>query len=109
MAGVKGRSGGARANAGRPKGGVNKIQGGDFLKEYRRVHGEDLVTHLAQDMYDARQRGDRELLYRYHSAFAKYFFTDVAAQDITSAGKSIAPAQVMLVAKELDDWKDEDK
>lgn len=107
MAGVKGKGcGGARAGAGRPRGGSSKINGVDFLRVYKEIHGTDLVNHLAEDMHAARLADDKELLFKYQSTFAKYFFTDVAAQDITSNGQALAPAQVLLVAKELDDWKE---
>lgn len=107
MAGVKGKGcGGARPGAGRPKGQSTKINGVDFLRIYKEVHGQDLVVHLAQDMHAARLADDRELLFKYQSTFARYFFTDVAAQDITSNGQTLQPAQVLLVSQELDDWKE---
>jgi hypothetical protein len=97
--------GGSRAGSGRKKGVPNKITGVHFLEEYRKVHGEDLVKHLAEDMFDARKRGDRDLLYKYQSTFARYFFSEMASQDITSGGKPLA-TQVVLVSKELPDWSD---
>jgi hypothetical protein len=107
MAGVKGKGcGGVRAGAGRPRGKTAKIHGADFLRIYKEIHGTDLAVHLAQDMHTARLVDDRELLFKYQSTFAKYFFTDVATQDITSNGQALAPAQVLLVSKELDEWKE---
>ena len=97
--------GGRRPGAGRKKGSVNKIQGGEFLVEYRKVHGNDLKEDLARDMYDARARGDYEMLFRYQTAFAKYYFSDVAAQDVTTGGKSFNTV-FNFPTKELDDWKD---
>jgi len=59
---------------------------------------------LARDMLDARSRGDYEMLFKYQTAFAKYYFTDVAAQDITSGGAALG-VQIVFTKTELDDWK----
>jgi len=99
----KGR-GGARPGAGRKHGSVNKIQGGEFLVEYAKVHGSSLKEDLAKDMFNARIRGDYEMLFRYQTAFAKYYFTDVASQDITTQGKALT-AVFNFPTRELDDWK----
>jgi hypothetical protein len=101
---IKPKRGGRRPGAGRKAGSVNKIQGGEFLEEYKKVHGNTLKEDLAKDMLNARLRGDFEMLFKYQTAFAKYYFSDVAAQDITSAGKHIA-ANFAFPNQELDDWK----
>jgi hypothetical protein len=102
---IKPQRGGKRVGAGRKTGSTNKIQGGEFLDEYKKVHGNTLKEDLAKDMLNARMRGDFEMLFKYQTAFAKYYFSDVAAQDITSAGKQIG-ASFTFPTKELIDWKD---
>lgn len=101
----KGR-GGKRAGAGRKLGSTNKIQGVEFLEEYKRVHGSSLKEDLARDMMNARLRGDFDMLFKYQTAFAKYYFADTAEQkvDVTSKGESIGAA-FTFPTKELDDWK----
>jgi hypothetical protein len=97
--------GGKRPGAGRKVGSTNKIQGVEFLEEYKKIHGASLKEDLAKDMYEARARGDYDMLFKYQTAFAKYYFADVATQDITSKGEQIG-ASFTFPTKELIDWKD---
>ena len=85
------KRGGKRPGSGRKPGSVNKIQGGEFLEEYMRIHGSSLKEDLARDMLAARARGDFEMLFKYQTAFAKYYFSDVAEQkvDVTSNGETL--------------------
>ena len=100
--------GGKRPGSGRKLGTTNKIQGVDFLQEYRKVHGSTLVEDLAHDMQDARMRGDYEMLYKYQTAFAKYYFADTAKQevDVTSNGQTIG-ASFSFPTTELPEWSNE--
>ena len=97
--------GGKRLGAGRKAGSTNKIQGVEFLEEYKKIHGTSLKEDLARDMHEARMRGDYEMLYKYQTAFAKYYFADVATQDITSKGEALG-ASFTFPTTELIDWKD---
>jgi hypothetical protein len=97
--------GGKRPGAGRKVGSTNKIQGVEFLEEYKKIHGTSLKEDLARDMHEARMRGDYEMLYKYQTAFAKYYFADVATQDITSKGEALG-ASFTFPTQELIDWKD---
>jgi len=99
--------GGKRVGAGRKTGSTNKIQGVEFLEEYKKVHGSTLKEDLARDMMNARLRGDYDMLFKYQTAFAKYYFADTAEQkvDVTSKGEQIS-ANFTFPTKELDDWKD---
>ena len=99
----KGR-GGKREGAGRRSGSTNKIQGGEFLEEYKKIHGHSLKEDLARDMLSARARGDYDMLFRYQTAFAKYYFSDVASQDVTSKGEALK-AVFNFPNTELSDWK----
>lgn len=99
------KRGGKRPGAGRKVGSTNKIQGVEFLEEYRKIHGASLKEDLAKDMYEARARGDYEMLFKYQTAFAKYYFADVATQDITSKGEALG-ASFTFPTQELIDWKD---
>jgi hypothetical protein len=99
------KRGGKRPGAGRKVGSTNKIQGVEFLEEYRKIHGASLKEDLAKDMYEARMRGDYDMLFKYQTAFAKYYFADVATQDITSKGEQIG-ASFTFPTQELIDWKD---
>lgn len=98
------KRGGKRPGAGRKVGSVNKIQGGDFLEEYRRTHGNTLQHDLVMDMHAARLRGDFEMLYKYQTAFAKYYFSDVTNIDMTSGGQPLQSV-FQFIAQELPDWK----
>ena len=97
--------GGKRAGAGRKLGSTNKIQGVEFLAEYKRVHGNSLKEDLARDMYNARMRGDYEMLFKYQTTFAKYYFADEAktAVDVTSGGQPVA-VQLVFNPVELPEW-----
>jgi hypothetical protein len=99
------KRGGKRPGSGRKAGSTNKIQGVEFLEEYKKIHGTTLKEDLARDMHEARMRGDYDMLYKYQTAFAKYYFADVAAQDITSNGETIK-ASFVFPSTELIDWKD---
>lgn len=101
---IKPKHGGKRKGAGRKKGSINKIQGGEFLEEYKKVHGTNLKEDLVRDMLMARTRGDYEMLFRYQTAFAKYYFSDVKEVDVTSNGETIA-ANFSFPTVEIDDWK----
>ena len=97
--------GGKRPGAGRKTGSTNKIQGVEFLEEYKKIHGSNLKEDLAKDMYEARMRGDYDMLFKYQTAFAKYYFADVATQDITSKGEALG-ASFTFPTQELIDWRD---
>ena len=99
------KRGGKRPGSGRKVGSTNKIQGVEFLEEYKKIHGTSLKEDLARDMHEARLRGDYEMLYKYQTAFAKYYFADVATQDITSKGQALGAA-FTFPTTELIDWKD---
>jgi len=99
------KRGGKRPGSGRKPGSTNKIQGVEFLEEYKKIHGTSLKEDLARDMHEARKRGDYEMLYKYQTAFAKYYFADVATQDITSKGEALG-ASFTFPTTELIDWKD---
>lgn len=101
---IKSKRGGKRPGAGRKVGSVNKIQGGEFLEEYVKIHGTTLKEDLVRDMQNARERGDYEMLFRYQTAFAKYYFSDTASQDITSGGEPIK-TMFNFPNVELDDYK----
>ena len=105
---IKPKRGGKRIGSGRKAGTTNKIQGVDFLEEYKKVHGSSLKEDLAKDMFNARIRGDFEMLFKYQTAFAKYYFADTAKQevDMTSNGQTIG-ASFTFPSSELPDWTDE--
>jgi hypothetical protein len=105
---IKPKRGGKRTGAGRKVGTTNKIQGVDFLEEYKKVHGSSLKEDLARDMMNARMRGDYEMLFKYQTAFAKYYFADTAKQevDVTSNGQTMG-VQLMFNPVELPEWKNE--
>lgn len=102
--------GGKRQGAGRKVGTTNKIQGVDFLKEYFKIHGTNLSEDLAKDMLNARMRGDFEMLFKYQTAFAKYYFADTAKQelDVTSNGETLG-VQLVFNPVELPEWKEPNK
>lgn len=104
----KSTRGGKRPGAGRKTGTTNKIQGVDFLEEYKKVHGNSLKEDLARDMMNARLRGDFEMLFKYQTAFAKYYFADTAKQelDVTSNGQTLG-ATFTFPTQELPEWQDD--
>lgn len=96
------KQGGKRPGAGRPVGSVNKIQGGEFLLAYKKLHGSSLKEDLIKDMFDARNRGDLEMLFKYQATFAKYYFSDVQEVDMTSNGNTLG-VLLNLAPKETGD------
>lgn len=99
------KRGGKRPGSGRKAGSTNKIQGVEFLEEYKKVHGSSLKEDLARDMHEARLRGDYDMLFKYQTAFAKYYFADIASVDITSKGEALG-ANFTFPTQELIDWRD---
>jgi hypothetical protein len=65
-----------------------------------------LKEDLARDMQQARLRGDYDMLFKYQTAFAKYYFADVAEQkvDVTSKGEQIG-ANFTFPTQELAEWR----
>lgn len=104
----KKKAGGHRPGAGRPKGSLNKIQGGEFLAKYKRITGKDFAQSIVEDLVSARNTGDTELLFKYQNALLKYVFSDTASQDITSNGQTIN-ANYLFKQEQLPDWTSVDK
>ena len=59
-------------------------------------------------MQDARNRGDYDMLFKYQTAFSKYYFADTAKQelDVTSNGQTLW-ASFTFTTLELTDWSNE--
>lgn len=100
--------GGARIGAGRPKGTTNKITPIEMLDDFSKRSGMLFHEFINEQIVNAYQAGDRELVSRYLLGFAKYLVQDVQEikQDITSNGQTVG-ASFTFPSLELPDWKDE--
>ena len=56
-------------------------------------------------MMNARLRGDFEMLFKYQTAFAKYYMSDIKEVDVTSNGETLQIG-FNFPNVELEDWKD---
>ena len=100
--------GGKREGAGRPKGSTNKITPTDMLDDFQVRAGVSFHEFINQQIVDAHNSGNNELVSKYLLGFAKYLVQDVQEikQDITSNGQTMGVA-FNFPSNELAEWSDE--
>lgn len=100
--------GGKREGSGRPKGSTNKITPTDMLDDFQQKAGMSFHEFINQQIVDAHNSGNSELVSKYLLGFAKYLVQDVQEikQDITSNGQTMGVA-FNFPSNELPDWQDE--
>lgn len=100
--------GGKREGSGRPKGSTNKITPTEMLDDFHKKSGMSFHEFINEQIVDAYQAGDRELVSKYLLGFAKYLVQDVQEikQDITSNGQTMGVG-FNFPTNELPEWNDE--
>ena len=99
---VKAANGGAREGAGRPKGSLNKLSGGELLEALENALGHSYPVQLALNFQQALYGEDKHLVYKYHQLIMSKVIADKI--DITSDGAALAPATIIFTPTELPDW-----
>jgi hypothetical protein len=82
----KGRNGGVRAGAGRPKGSPNKITGSTLLAEIE-LRDVPFAQGLAEDYIAARQTDDRHLVLKYQQMIMNKVIADKVEIDVTDQNR----------------------
>jgi hypothetical protein len=88
---------------GRPKGSGNKISGVSIIAAIEKYAGKSYEEQLAQNYAVCVAADDRAMIAKYDQIFLSKVVGDLASIDVTSRGKSIAPA-FNFTAAELSDW-----
>ena len=82
----KGKNGGVRAGAGRPKGSPNKITGSTLLAEIE-LRDVPFAQGLAEDYIAARQTDDRHLVLKYQQMIMNKVIADRVEIDVTDQNR----------------------
>jgi hypothetical protein len=82
----KGRNGGVRPGAGRPKGSPNKITGSTLLAEIEK-RDVPFAQGLAEDYIAARQTDDRHLVLKYQQMIMNKVIADKVEIDVTDQNR----------------------
>ncbi len=85
----KGR-GGARAGAGRPKGGKNLITVSGLLDQvYQQTKGQEYEALLIQDFLDARDSHNKDLLLKYHNLILNKVMNSLAKIEVNDSADAV--------------------
>ena len=100
--------GGARKGSGRPKGSTNKITPTEMLEDFQQKAGVSFHEFINQQIVDAHNSGNSELVSKYLLGFAKYLVQDIQEikQDVTSNGQTLG-ATFTFPTQELPDWQND--
>ena len=80
----KGKRGGARANAGRPKGSVDKVTIASLLAAVDTASGRSYTDLLTEDFLNARRGNDHGLTAKYHNLILNKVMATMNAVEVTS-------------------------
>jgi hypothetical protein len=100
---AKPKMGGARPGAGRPKGSLNKISGGDILDSLENVLGIPYAEQLALNYRDALYSGDVNLKEKYDRLILSKVVADKV--DITSNGETMREIIQITMDRDEDSTK----
>jgi hypothetical protein len=89
----KGKNGGVRPGAGRPKGSTNKISGKQMLDEAHRVVGKPFITSLMEGYRDTILEGDRK-----HRVVYERLIVDKVASNLFDV--EVTDSEDTIVAKQ---------
>lgn len=91
---VKKQHGGARPNAGRPKGGKNHISVAELITSLEsRTGGQRYEDVLVDDFLTARNEGNKELTLKYHTLILNKVMNSLAKIEVTDSEDAIAAKQ----------------
>lgn len=90
----KGGRGGARANAGRPKGSTEQVTIDGLLLELKsRSGGKPYEALLVEDFLGARDRGDSQLTVKYHNLILNKVMNSLAKIEVTDSADAVEMKQ----------------
>ena len=84
----RGKRGGARANAGRPKGSVDKVTIASLLTAVETASGRPYTDLLTEDFLDARST-DRGLAAKYHNLILNKVMATMNAVEVTNSADDV--------------------
>ena len=91
----KKKVGGARAGAGRPKGGKNAVSINGLLEAlYKKEPGKEYEDILMEDFLEARKNKDSQLVIKYHNLILNKVMTNIAKIEITDSQETINMKQL---------------
>ena len=91
----KGSHGGARAGAGRPKGGKNLITIDGLLQQvYSQSNGRDYEELLVADFLEARDSHNKDLLLKYHNLILNKVMNSLAKIEVNDSAESVEAKKV---------------
>jgi hypothetical protein len=89
-----GGRGGARPNAGRPKGSTEQVTIDGLLLEVKaRSNGQPYEALLVEDFLQARSRGDTQLTVKYHNLILNKVMSTIAKIEVTEPQDAIEAKQ----------------
>lgn len=91
----KGKHGGVRPGAGRPKGSGNAITIAGLLDQVQKqTNGQDYEALLIQDFLDARDSHNKELLLKYHNLILNKVMNSLAKVEVTDSADAVEAKKV---------------
>jgi hypothetical protein len=94
LATPKKKRGGARPNAGRPKGGTNQVSVNSLLESLeKKTNGKRYEEVLMEDFITARQNNDSQLVIKYHNLILNKLMTHVTKIEVTDSQETIDAKQ----------------
>jgi hypothetical protein len=86
----KGKNGGARPGAGRPKGSKSHITIEGLLAQVQtQTKGQDYEALLIQDFLEARDGHNKELLLKYHNLILNKVMNSLAKIEVTDSADAV--------------------
>ena len=87
----KNSHGGARANAGRPKGTADRVTIAGLLEAVqKKANGKSYAEILAEDFQAARTTGDTHLTVKYHNLILNKVAASLANIEVTDSADTVA-------------------
>jgi hypothetical protein len=84
----KKQNGGARAGAGRKKGGTNKISGSSIIAALEKSTGKAYEEQLAENYMNAIADNDKSMIAKYDQMFLNKVVGDLATLELTGEVKT---------------------
>lgn len=86
----KGKNGGARPGAGRPKGSTNSLSIAGLLNQvYAQSNGQNYEELLIRDFLEARDGHNKELLLKYHNLILNKVMNSLAKVEVTDSADAV--------------------
>lgn len=99
--------GGARRNAGRPKGSSTKVSGEELLKDFRKASGGITFSQfIVRKMIELHNIGDNKSLINLVNNFSKYMIDNIEHVDVTSNGDQVA-VNLIINSKVAPGWEND--